>query len=105
MVKTLHENGIDIKEVQYCSHTPQENCTCRKPETGMIDEILKHYDINLEKSWMIGDKQSDIDFAYNAKIGHTIAIGDRPIKDANYFFDSISQCKHYLEKNQDIIKL
>jgi len=99
MIKTLYENGIEIKEVQYCPHTPEENCHCRKPETGMIDNILKKYPIDLEHSWMIGDKQSDIDLARNAHIGSSIAIGDKVLEHYDYSFASIKACTEYLEEN------
>lgn len=100
MVATLHENGIDIKEVQYCPHTPTENCHCRKPNTGMIENILTQYNINLENSWMIGDKQSDIDLASNAHIGSSIAIGNKTFKHYDYHFISIRACTEYLEENK-----
>ena len=58
----------------------------------MVDRILEKYDIDLKNSWMIGDKQSDIDLAHNSKIGHTIAIGDRVINNSNYHFKTISSC-------------
>ena len=101
MVKTLRNaHDIDIKEVQHCPHAPEENCHCRKPETGMIDNILKKYSIDLEHSWMIGDKQSDIDLASNAHIGSSIAIGDRQFHNYNYAFTSIKACTEYLEENK-----
>ena len=99
MVKTLHENGIEIKEVQYCPHTPNENCTCRKPKTGMIENILTHYHIDLDHSWMIGDKQSDMDLAHNAHIASTIAIGDKPLQDCDYSFTSVQACREYFQDN------
>ena len=99
MVKTLHENGIEIKEVQYCPHTPNENCTCRKPKIGMIENILTHYHIDLDHSWMIGDKQSDINLAHNANIGSTIAIGDKPLQECNYSFTSVQACTEYFQNN------
>lgn len=99
MVKTLQEKGITIKEVQYCPHAPDENCHCRKPGTGMIDAILKKYPIDLAHSWMIGDKQSDIDLARNAHIGSSIAIGDRPFQDHDYAFASVQACTEYLQEN------
>jgi len=100
MVTTLQENGIDIKEVQYCPHTPEENCSCRKPETGMIDAILKKYDIDLAHSWMIGDKQSDIDLARNAHIASSIAIGDKVLEHYDYSFRTILECTEYLQENK-----
>lgn len=96
MLETLHKNGIDIKEVEYCPHAPDKNCDCRKPKTGMVDHILSKYPIDLEHSWLIGDKQSDIDLAQNAHIGSSIAIGIRDIQNATYHFESVLQCKEFM---------
>jgi len=103
MVQTFHANDIEIKEVQYCPHIPQENCHCRKPNVGMIENILTRHDIDLNNSWIIGDKQSDIDLAHNAHIGSSIAIGDRHIQHYDYTFASIQACTEYLEENKDKI--
>ncbi len=103
MIQTFHANDIEIKEVQYCPHIPQENCQCRKPNIGMIKNILANHDIDLNSSWMIGDKQSDIDLAHNADIGSSIAVGKRTIKNSTYSFESILHCKKYLEENKDTI--
>jgi len=104
MLKQFKVQGITIEEVQYCPHTPQKHCTCRKPETGMIDAILERYTLDLGNSWMMGDKQSDIDLATNAGIGSTIAIGKRAIKGATLSFSNILNCKRFLEENGAIIK-
>lgn len=100
MIDILHEKHINIKEVQYCPHKPEDNCDCRKPATGMIDNILEKYSIDLSHSWIIGDKQSDIDLGLNANIQNSIAIGNKDILNCTYSFESILQCKEYLEENQ-----
>jgi D-glycero-D-manno-heptose 1,7-bisphosphate phosphatase len=96
---------IEITQIFHCPHRPEERCTCRKPAVGMIQKYLNEHPIDVANSWMIGDKQSDIDFAHNAKIEHTIAIGNKKIDHAEYNFTSILECKRYLEKNQGKILL
>jgi len=100
LITTFHQKGIDIEKVYHCAHAPEENCQCRKPEIGMMKQCLRDYNIDLRHSWMIGDKQSDIDFARHSNVRHTIAIGERDIENAEYHFESISECTHYLEENQ-----
>jgi D-glycero-D-manno-heptose 1,7-bisphosphate phosphatase len=68
MLAEFAKNSINIERVEYCPHSPESNCNCRKPKTSMIDSILKDYSINLDASWLFGDKQSDIDLAKNSKI-------------------------------------
>ena len=103
MLTALEKEGISIESVHHCHHAPEENCFCRKPAIGMVDAILFENNIDLENSWMIGDKQSDIDLAHNAHIAHTIAVGSRIIENTQYHFDTIMECKAFLEENQDTI--
>ena len=103
MLEEFKKREIEIVSVHHCPHAPEEKCFCRKPATGMVDEILAQHKIALDKSWLIGDKQSDIDLAHNATIENTIAIGERKIENATYSFKTILECKEFLEKNKDII--
>ena len=105
MIEEFKKRDIKIVCVHYCPHAPEENCSCRKPKTGMIDEVLDKHNIILEKSWLIGDKQSDIDLAHNAEIANTIAIGERKMENFTFNFKTILECKNFLEKNKDIITL
>ena len=104
MLGEFQKREIEIVSVHHCHHAPEEKCNCRKPQMGMVDEILTQNEIDLESSWLIGDKQSDIDLAINSKIQHTIAVGKREIKNSTYSFQTILECKLFLEENQAIIK-
>ncbi len=103
LMERFQANGIEIQEIEYCPHTPHENCKCRKPLTGMIENILTKYPVDLQHSWMIGDKQSDMDLALNAHIGSSIAINPSKLENATYSFSSIEACAKYLEENKDKI--
>lgn len=103
MLNEFQKREIQIESVEYCNHAPEEKCHCRKPKIGMIENILSKYTVDLENSWLIGDKQSDIDLAHNMKIPHTIAIGERQIINASLSFSTILNFKRYLEENQDRI--
>lgn len=74
MIEEFKKNEIDILKVYYCPHAPNEDCECRKPKIGMITQANNDFDINLEKSWLIGDKISDIQTALSANIKNTILI-------------------------------
>lgn len=102
MIERFEDKDITIKDIYYCPHLPNEDCICRKPKTGMIDKSLKRYNIDLSSSWMIGDKQSDIDLAHNASIASSIAIGDN-INRASYSFDTIKEAYIYLKKHKEIL--
>jgi D-glycero-D-manno-heptose 1,7-bisphosphate phosphatase len=56
----LKSFGVSVEAVAYCPHSPTENCKCRKPETGMIDELSEIISWVPENSYLVGDKISDI---------------------------------------------
>jgi len=66
MKKILSEKGIRIDAVHYCPHHPDDGCECRKPNIGMLKKAEKEFDIDLSKSFIIGDKTSDIKAGENA---------------------------------------
>ncbi len=74
MINEFKKESILIEKVLYCPHIPNQNCTCRKPRTGLIDKILKDFPLNLKDCWMVGDKESDIELAMNSGISNTIFI-------------------------------
>ncbi len=49
-----------IDATYYCPHSPNEACSCRKPEPGMIQEAVKDHQLDLAKSFFIGDKETDL---------------------------------------------
>ncbi|KTD00936.1 bifunctional histidinol-phosphatase/imidazoleglycerol-phosphate dehydratase HisB [Fluoribacter gormanii] len=55
--------GIFFEEIFICPHMPEENCLCRKPKTGLVDQFLKERVINNSCSWVIGDRETDRQFA------------------------------------------
>jgi D-glycero-D-manno-heptose 1,7-bisphosphate phosphatase len=60
LVTHLKKEGIEIQETFCCPHTAEENCDCRKPKIKSIKYLSNKYDVDLEKSWMIGDHPSDV---------------------------------------------
>ena len=100
MVKKLDDKNITIEKVYYCPHSPEEKCHCRKPEIGMIEQALEQYPIDLEHSWIIGDKGSDIALAQNANIGNSVYIGDTKSSEATLSFNSLKEAKSYFQENK-----
>lgn len=50
----------------HCPHMPDAGCSCRKPSTGMVEMALERFDIDVENSWMVGDKALDVMLGHNA---------------------------------------
>ncbi len=98
MLNEFKKKQIIISQVELCPHSPDEECNCRKPKTGMIDNILKNHKLDLENSWLIGDKESDILCAKNSGIKNTIQVKtghdfDEKKSLANFVCPSIKEVK------------
>lgn len=68
------KTGFCFDKIYHCPHSPSENCICRKPKIGMIENALRDFDIDLAQSFLIGDNESDIECAINAGIGTQILL-------------------------------
>ena len=68
MLRIFEEQGIKFGEVFICPHFPEDECACRKPKTGLVKKFLKSSPIDYEKSFVVGDRKSDVDFAKNIGI-------------------------------------
>lgn len=62
----LAQSGAKLDGIYFCPHHPEECCACRKPETAMIKAAASDFDIDLSRSFMIGDKTSDIYLGHKA---------------------------------------
>lgn len=73
----LGAEGAFVDDIRFCPHHPDRgfpgedpelkiDCACRKPKPGMILELAERYNVDLSKSFMVGDTSSDIQTAKNA---------------------------------------
>lgn len=75
LVKRLAREGAKINAIYYCPHHPNANvkkyrikCKCRKPNIGMVMRAKKDFNVDLKKSFMIGDTMPDIVMGKRAKL-------------------------------------
>jgi D-glycero-D-manno-heptose 1,7-bisphosphate phosphatase len=66
MIQDFKNNGIELKDIAFCPHTPDDNCSCRKPHPKMINDLSSKHQISKTSSYMIGDKISDAQCGENA---------------------------------------
>ncbi|HXL50392.1 MAG TPA: HAD family hydrolase [Candidatus Limnocylindrales bacterium] len=62
----LKRMGCSVDAIYYCPHLPSAGCSCRKPEPGLIMRAAKDLGIDVASSWMIGDKEIDLEAAKRA---------------------------------------
>lgn len=77
--QTLHEihtklesdllrSNAKLDAIYYCPHNSTDSCVCRKPKIGMIEQAKKDFSLDLENSWIIGDKAIDVETGFNAHL-------------------------------------
>ena len=95
MEKLLGQEGAFINDLYYCPHHPDKGyegevpelkikCECRKPSIGLIKRAVEDYNIDLEKSYMIGDSTLDIKLAENANIKSILVKTGQAGEDGKY---------------------
>jgi D-glycero-D-manno-heptose 1,7-bisphosphate phosphatase len=101
MVKEIEKAGGFIQEVSCCTHKPQAGCTCRKPEPGMLLELAEKYNIDLGQSFMVGDREVDIEAGRKAGCT-TILLNDTSSStyNADYIFPDLLSASEFIINNQ-----
>ena len=97
MLSQFNNNNIDILDVIHCPHLPSDFCDCRKPKPGMLLSAETKHNIDMENSWMIGDRENDIKAANNAGIINTILV-----KSGHEIDEINSNSKFILDSIKDI---
>lgn len=101
MLVQFYNQNIDILDVFFCPHGPNSTCKCRKPKPGMLLEARDKYGINMSESWMIGDKETDIDAANAAGVNNTILVKseystDATTSKAKFILESIKESTQFV---------
>jgi len=101
MLDQFKYKNISILDIFHCPHGPDSTCDCRKPKPGMFLKAKTKHNTDMEKSWMIGDKEIDIIAANSAGIDNTILLRnghrfDESNSNAKIILDSIQQAKQII---------
>jgi D-glycero-D-manno-heptose 1,7-bisphosphate phosphatase len=65
----LRQLGGDLIDATYvCPHAPGQGCDCRKPSPGMITQAAREHHVNLVSSFLIGDKEIDVQCGRDAGV-------------------------------------
>ncbi|NLV90925.1 MAG: HAD family hydrolase [Firmicutes bacterium] len=85
LIAEVESAGGAIDDIVACIHDPSAGCDCRKPKPGMIFALAEKYGLDLKTSYMVGDRDTDIQ-AGRAAGTKTVFVGatDRAPKEADY---------------------
>ena len=62
----LQRQGVKLDGIYYCPHSPEQNCSCRKPSPTMIYQAAEDLNFNPGESFVVGDKCSDVEMGKRA---------------------------------------
>ena len=84
VVEELKKHNVKIEKTYVCPHKPEDNCQCRKPKTKLIKDVEKEFDIDLDKSYMIGDKKIDVEMGHNAGCKSILVLTGKGMKEREH---------------------
>jgi D-glycero-D-manno-heptose 1,7-bisphosphate phosphatase len=62
----FRQKSAYIDAFYYCPHSGADACTCRKPNTGMLERAAAEHGLDLQRSFVVGDRHGDVELAQNA---------------------------------------
>ena len=60
---SVEDEGGFIEGIFFCPHGPDESCSCRKPNTGLLRAINNEFHLDADTTWMVGDTAKDVECA------------------------------------------
>lgn len=95
MENELNKKGISFLDIKFCPHKPEDNCLCRKPKAQMITQSIEKWNVDIDKSFFIGDSKTDMMASKLAQISSIYFNNESKFDniEADYFISSFSQLK------------
>lgn len=113
LIDYLSKKGIEIKKIYYCPHHPEEgvgkykkDCEFRKPNPGMLLKGIREFDIDISKSYMVGDKISDVMAGLKSGLKSVLLTNKKKIKkeiaenfkEKIYIFENLNDFSKEIDK-------
>lgn len=100
--REAEERGLRLDGVYYCPHG--EPCACRKPKPGLLLDAARDLDLDLARSWMIGDKPRDCEAGRAAGCRGTLLVsGDLTSDAATHHIPRLDGMAAFLEAHLDVV--
>lgn len=102
VVEAIHvhmQSVLPIDAVKVCYHTDENECACRKPKPGMLLEAAAEWSLDLSRSFMVGDRWSDIEAGRAAQCRTALIKNDyieRPAENPDAVFASLLEASAWI---------
>ena len=100
----LEAEGVALDAIYVCPHTPEDDCNCRKPKTGLLEQAGHDYGFDPASCFVIGDKSVDIEFGQRAsattflvRTGYGAELEHEGTVRPDYIVDDLEQAAQVIE--------
>jgi HAD superfamily hydrolase (TIGR01662 family) len=96
---------VQFDFIKYCPHTPEEMCKCRKPKIELGEKAILDFNIDVERSFYVGDQEIDVEFAQGLDLNPILINRDKSseIAGKNLKFSDIFEAALYITKTNFIV--
>src|ERR1041384_235559 len=97
VLRLLKGEGIIFERIFICSHLPQDDCDCRKPKLGSLKNYLRRNNIDRVRSFVRGDRETDVDFARNLGV-QSVRLSNAKRSAASFVTSDARQACEYIAR-------
>jgi D-glycero-D-manno-heptose 1,7-bisphosphate phosphatase len=105
MLELLTAESVFLEDIYFCPHTPADNCSCRKPLSGLVEQAAEKYGFNPQDSFVIGDKPCDIELgqrvgaiAFLVRTGYGAEVAANQAVAPDYVVDDLLEAARIIER-------
>jgi D-glycero-D-manno-heptose 1,7-bisphosphate phosphatase len=102
VLEKLAPSRVQILKTYVCPHSAEDKCECRKPKPTLLLEAVKDFNVDLSKTYMVGDRESDIRSGINAGTKTVLVkTANVPVevKEATYTAQNLLEAVRYILGN------
>ena len=97
LAAALKAEGLALDDILYCPHD-RNACDCRKPKPGLLLEAARRHDLDLGRSWMVGDSATDVEAGRAAGCRTILVAPPAPAIASDLRFDTLAELRSALEE-------
>lgn len=105
MLELLTAESVFLEDIYFCPHTPADNCSCRKPLSGLVEQAAEKYGFNPQDSFVIGDKPCDIELGqrvgaitFLVRTGYGAEVAASQTLSPDYVVDDLLEAARIIER-------